>query len=618
MMRWAAWIVLIACDGGPAFDAGHFTDSGHDAGMDAGDFDAGMVDAEVETCDPGSTLERFCRFDADCNDLCFCTGLERCQGGVCVAGPPACDDEIDCTIDACDEATLACSSTEDDARCDDMNDCTGVEVCDAEVGCIPGIPMACSDSSSCTIDSCDRDAGCAHTLRDLDGDGHADARCEGGDDCDDDPATGASIHPGAPEICDNFADDNCDGVADQFDTIVCAPTNDTCASARVLPAPGSYDFATHGLREDYTPSCAAAGTLPDAVFRFTTTTDRDVRVEIPSSPVNTTIELRPYADCTNVGTAPIACDRDSSSFSDEAVLEARDVPPGEYAIVVSAPASGFYSLVLSLTSPTPPPATDLCDGVTPVITASGSFDGEFSALADDYADLGCGDLSTPEPEAAYLLRLSAATDVHLEAQGFAASLSQRDVLLALVRDCGAPVTSRIACAEQESSTPPATIDVLALDPGDYWILVEDDDASNAELYTLEVMLTPTADRMRGDVCSSPIEATSTTATADLALLRNDGGLGCGGSGMMYRDAFFSFDVTVPSNVLVTTMAPVFHLFAVSTDCTIPSSELVCQGSNATGRGTAMLSGLAPGRYYVALAVPTDTGTISVTTSITPM
>ena len=42
---------------------------------------------------------------------------------------------------------------------------------------------------------------------DLDGDTHASALCEGGDDCDD---GNAAVHPGAPEIC-NGLDDDCDG-----------------------------------------------------------------------------------------------------------------------------------------------------------------------------------------------------------------------------------------------------------------------------------------------------------------------------------------------------------------------------------------------------------------------
>jgi hypothetical protein len=51
-----------------------------------------------------------------------------------------------------------------------------------------------------TIDACDRD-----------GDGHPAIAC-GGDDCDDDRA---DVHPGAPELCSEGRDENCDGSIDE-------------------------------------------------------------------------------------------------------------------------------------------------------------------------------------------------------------------------------------------------------------------------------------------------------------------------------------------------------------------------------------------------------------------
>ncbi len=47
---------------------------------------------------------------------------------------------------------------------------------------------------------------------DRDGDGHYALGADGGDDCDD---SRAAAHPGAPEVCGNAADDDCDGAIDE-------------------------------------------------------------------------------------------------------------------------------------------------------------------------------------------------------------------------------------------------------------------------------------------------------------------------------------------------------------------------------------------------------------------
>lgn len=91
-----------------------------------------------------------CSADSTCDDGQFCNGLERCSGGACVAGAPACGEM------ACDEALDECVS------CDEP---------------------------------------------DADGDGAASIAC-GGDDCDD---TDADISPDATEICDAAGvDEDCD------------------------------------------------------------------------------------------------------------------------------------------------------------------------------------------------------------------------------------------------------------------------------------------------------------------------------------------------------------------------------------------------------------------------
>ena len=158
--------------------------------------DAG-TDAAIPTCDPDVTLGQTCSNAGDCNDGCTCNGVERCEEGVCVAGEDPCDDGIECTTDGCDEEADACVYETDATSCQDGNACNGQEQCVVEVGCLAGPRLSCNDGDPCTVGSCDPEEGCSFTLRDLDGDGFADARC-GGLDCDDSPTTGPDANPGAP------------------------------------------------------------------------------------------------------------------------------------------------------------------------------------------------------------------------------------------------------------------------------------------------------------------------------------------------------------------------------------------------------------------------------------
>ena len=82
---------------------------------------------------------------------------------------------------------------------------------DTEIDCGP-----CDDLDPCTMDACGPDGACTHIPLDGDGDGyiaeHApDGTTCGGDDCDD---TRDDVYPGAPEVCMDGIDQDCDGSVD--------------------------------------------------------------------------------------------------------------------------------------------------------------------------------------------------------------------------------------------------------------------------------------------------------------------------------------------------------------------------------------------------------------------
>jgi hypothetical protein len=93
---------------------------------------------------------------AACNDGLFCDGVETCNpASGCQAGtPPATNDGIACTTDACNEATDTVTHTPNNAACSDGAFCNGAEVCNATLGCQAGTPPATSDGIACTVDAC--------------------------------------------------------------------------------------------------------------------------------------------------------------------------------------------------------------------------------------------------------------------------------------------------------------------------------------------------------------------------------------------------------------------------------------------------------------------------------
>lgn len=155
-----------------------------------------------ETCvveQGGCTPKPPCAIDADCDDGKACNGVETCLAGVCEQGEPlACDDGISCTDDTCDAELDACLHAPNHTRCSDEAFCNGDEVCDVEQGCLPGAPPACDDGLGCTVDACDATSDeCVH---DADHTVCDDGKfCNGAEQCD----VIAGCKAGIPPACDD-------------------------------------------------------------------------------------------------------------------------------------------------------------------------------------------------------------------------------------------------------------------------------------------------------------------------------------------------------------------------------------------------------------------------------
>lgn len=88
--------------------------------------------------------------------------------------------------------------------------CTATE--NPEASCSDALDNDCDGLVDCGDPDCGASPAC-QACPDVDGDGYRDAAC-GGTDCDD---TDSNVFPGAPEICDDTIDNDCDGSIDLED-----------------------------------------------------------------------------------------------------------------------------------------------------------------------------------------------------------------------------------------------------------------------------------------------------------------------------------------------------------------------------------------------------------------
>lgn len=161
--------------------------------------------AACDDLDP-CTLEDICLDGACggtpklCDDSLYCNGVESCEpeSGDCLPGtPPDHGDEVDCTLDGCDEESDSIFHTPDHTKCGDDNVCTD-DSCHHLEGC-----LNVNNSSEC-------DDGVACTIQDL---------CTGG------------ICAGEPTVCTNSL--FCDGLE------TCSPQSGECVDGE---APESDDL----------------------------------------------------------------------------------------------------------------------------------------------------------------------------------------------------------------------------------------------------------------------------------------------------------------------------------------------------------------------------------------
>ncbi len=209
---------------------------------------------------------------APCFDGNLCTGGDVCKEGTCQPGALlVCDDGNPCTTDSCQDDS-GCLFVAADGPCNDHNDCTGPDFCQAGT-CSPGPMVDCDDENPCTDDACDAQTGCIHKLNALpcdDGDlcttgdkcqlgecaGSGELPCFDGNGCTNDgcdPITGCQFVANSADCDDGnpcTLGDHCSaGTCKASKTLVCNDDN-VCTADSCDPAAGCLYLPVSGSCED--------------------------------------------------------------------------------------------------------------------------------------------------------------------------------------------------------------------------------------------------------------------------------------------------------------------------------------------------------------------------------
>jgi len=114
------------------------------------------VGCTLDRCDEAADFIEHVPDAALCDDSLYCNGVEVCHplDGCRPGEPPVLSDGVGCTFDTCSEVQAAVLHVPRADLCDDALACNGVEVCDADAGCVGGAAPVVDDGVACTLDAC--------------------------------------------------------------------------------------------------------------------------------------------------------------------------------------------------------------------------------------------------------------------------------------------------------------------------------------------------------------------------------------------------------------------------------------------------------------------------------
>ena len=432
------------------------------------------------------TIGRVCGSADECQNGLYCDGEEECPYGFCTAGSlPDCSDGVNCTLDTCNEETDSCDHEVDDTACDDDNPCTTdscdvstdtcinteidcadtvvctLDTCDTSTGdCVHTISdEACDDLDDCTIDTCDVSTDtCANTLIDGDGDLHAPESC-GGDDCDD---TDDTIYTGAPEVCDDGIDQDCDG-SDM------PPGGCDCPVS--LSIPMSYTGDTTSGATTHDGSCGTSTGAREIVHELVLTAPANVHVDAGDTSYYNYFYL--YAREGSCTGTEIGC----AYYWGDPVSLNLSLSAGTYYFFVDGEDSYSYGAYeLNVDTFTPVTGNDTC-GAAYTLTANGLYGGDNTSMTGTADPSTCASSSSGN-DVWFTFTLSSSTTVTFET--FASNYDT--VLYVQSGTCGG---SEIDCDDDGGHSLDSFLS-YTFPAGTYYLVLDAYDSYETGAYTLSV------------------------------------------------------------------------------------------------------------------------------------
>ncbi len=402
------------------------------------------------------------------------------------------------------------------------------------------------------------------------------------------------------------------------------PTNDSCGLAQTLPlAPTGMDSVS--VQSDTTAagndSSGCFGQLgDDLVYQFHLDVPRLVQVTVKpllGSGYRPVVYLRPANMCTSEDPGQqVGCTR-AVDFGASVTTVVPSLPAGDWFLWVDGYLSdGPFNLQVDTGDPPAAPANDTCVSPAALNVGSGygTVSGSTLGAADDVSDAYCTYPSgVSSPDVVYGLSLSTPVFLGLDLKAAAGS-SLEPVVELRGGTSGSTCTSSedpgmlIGCNWGDPGVPNrAVYTASSVGPGEYWIWVEGDQASQGD-FSLRVVTGPPASAPPNDGCQalatplavgSNVSGDTRGAHADALDPALDGAPEDFGPDVVYPLTLSSSSVTLtvtPDATAGTLLRPVVALRTACSDAN--STVRVAAGGDYGAPASFTFSNLTPGTYYL--------------------